>query len=210
MKIPFAKTFAKLTDAVDVLDSRALLRDRAKLIRSQSKQARPDAPVHAAANFMRRFEDDLSGKIVAVYLPIKDEMDTWALIDALWAKSIPLCAPMIEKRNAPLIFLPFTSGTPLVKGAYNIQEPSLPDIATAPSDQSILPDYVLVPLLAYDWRLHRLGYGGGYYDRSLAQLRQLNPNLRAIGYAYADQEIDDTKPQSHDQPLDAIITERSF
>jgi 5-formyltetrahydrofolate cyclo-ligase len=69
------------------------------------------------------------------------------------------------------------------------------------------PDILIVPLVAFDGRLNRLGYGGGFYDRTLARLRAAGP-LRAIGFAYAAQELPGIPADATDQPLDAVVTER--
>ncbi len=98
-----------------------------------------------------------------------------------------------------------SSGRELSKGRFGIAEP-LPDWPIA------RPETLLVPLLAFDARGHRLGYGGGYYDRTIAALKAHGP-LRTIGIAYAGQEVLSLPHDPHDQPLDAVLTEnglRSF
>ena len=128
-----------------------------------------------------------------------------------WSDVIPLflvsdsrveqiCLPKIVGRRAPLIFLTYSPEAALVAGAYGVMTP--PENA-AP----IEPDTVVIPLLAFTTRGDRLGYGGGYYDRTLGKLRT-NRRIRAIGYAYSAQEVDALPVSPLDQPLDFIVTER--
>ena len=102
--------------------------------------------------------------------------------------------PETTPRGTPLVFRRWTPDTPLVAGRFNTWHPDA---------EALAPQLLLVPLLAFDDRLMRLGYGGGYYDRTLAAL----PGCRAIGFAYARQQVAFIPTGPFDVPLDAIVTE---
>ncbi len=108
--------------------------------------------------------------------------------------------PVAVGRGEPLVFRAWTKDTVLVRGLYGILEPS--------SDaEEVEPDIVLVPLAAFDRRGHRLGYGGGYYDRTLQGLRKTR-RITAAGLAFSVQEIGELPADAHDEPLDLVLTER--
>ena len=152
------------------------------------------------ADAIARFAADLAlapGIIVAGYFPLRDEADPRALMAALSERGHPLALPCVTA-GQPLIFRAWRMGDPTHANprAFNIAEP----LATA---AAVIPGAVLVPMLAFDPDGHRLGYGGGYYDRTLAGL----PNARAIGVAYSGQEVLSLPREPHDHPLDLIVTE---
>jgi 5-formyltetrahydrofolate cyclo-ligase len=145
------------------------------------------------------------GAIVAGYHPVRDEADPRGLLAVLAAQGHPLALPVIASTRAALIFRRWKTGDALAPNAYGIAEP----LAAA---EEIVPDAVLVPLLAFDADGHRLGYGGGYYDRTLDAIRKARPVL-ALGIAYAGQEVARLPRETHDHALDMILTEngvRSF
>ena len=107
---------------------------------------------------------------------------------------------MVIAKNTPLVFRQWAPGDALVLGRWNIKVP--PEEAP-----EVLPDVLLVPLLAFDRRGFRLGYGGGFYDRTLEKLRTLK-KVTAIGIAYAGQEVDAVPYEEFDQRLDWIMTEK--
>ena len=155
------------------------------------------------ADAIARFPADLElapGAIVAGYFPFRDEADPRALMAALSARGHVLALPCVEPKQ-PLVFRSWKMGDAMRANAaaYGIAEP----LTAAPA---VVPGIVLVPLLAFDAAGHRLGYGGGYYDRTLVLL----PNARAIGVAYAGQEVSALPSQPYDHPLDAIVTENGL
>ena len=137
---------------------------------------------------------------VAGYVPLDDEADPRMLMDALARAGRLLALPCVVARGMPLRFRRWKFGDKLTPGALGILEP----VADLPT---VIPDVVLVPLLAFDSKGHRLGYGGGYYDRTLDQLRR-GGDLVAIGVAFAGQEVEELPRASHDHMLDMIVTER--
>ena len=104
--------------------------------------------------------------------------------------------PAAARRGEPLSYLPWTPQTPMEAGRWDILHPA----AGAP----VTPDVLLVPLVGFDGAGHRLGYGGGYFDRTLAAL---TPRPLAVGLGFEAQRLADLGPRPHDQPMDVIVTE---
>jgi 5-formyltetrahydrofolate cyclo-ligase len=137
--------------------------------------------------------------VVAGYAPIRSEIDPVQLMQSFAARGAALAMPAISARNAALAFRAWKPDDALVPGAFGISEPP----ATAPE---LVPDIVLVPLVAFDRAGHRIGYGAGYYDRTLASLRRRKV-VTAIGLAFAVQEIVQVPTLPHDVGLNYVITE---
>lgn len=151
-----------------------------------------------ATQFMQSIFDyagDYERATIAVYIATKGEVDTQPLINVL-AREAQLCLPVCIAPATPMVFRAYDRNTPLVKDSEGMSVP--PESAGVCS-----PDIVLVPLLAFDKSGTRLGRGGGYYDRTLSVL---SPRL-AIGLAYDAQRLDDCPKDTHDQPLDYVITQ---
>lgn len=140
-----------------------------------------------------------AGAIVAGYHAHRDEADPALLLQALARMGAHVAFPRVTAKDAALDFHRVPDGEILQPGAFGIHEP-LEHWPRA------TPDILLVPLLAYDDQGTRLGYGGGYYDRTLAVL----PHARAIGIAYAGQRVDFLPRDAHDCRLDAILTENGL
>lgn len=145
---------------------------------------------------------DCEFQSIAGYFPIRNEVDVLPLLEVLHDHHKTCALPIIQERSKCLRFRQWSHEIPLVTGAYGIQEPP----TTMPE---IIPEVILVPLLAFDSQGHRLGYGGGYYDATLAALRAENPRLLAIGCAYSWQQVKRLPAEPQDQPLDWIVTEKS-
>lgn len=138
------------------------------------------------------------GHIVSGYMAIRTEIDPLAAMTALYAAGARLCVPVIPGRGVPLEFREWHPGCTLVAGPFGALIPE--------GGAELIPDTLIVPLLAFDATLNRLGYGGGYYDRTLQRLRAAGP-VRAIGFAFAAQEVPSLPIEPTDQPLDALVTE---
>ena len=135
---------------------------------------------------------------VAAYWPIRSELDPRPAMAALHAAGIALALPVVVARDAPLAFRPWAPGVALVRGTFGV---------SAPVDgPSVRPATLIVPLLAFDRGGWRLGYGGGFYDRTLALMRATAP-IRAVGLAFAAQEVPEVPHTVEDQRLDLIVTE---
>lgn len=140
------------------------------------------------------------GAAVSGYWPIASEIDVLPLLRVLAAKGHEIALPVVAGKDKPLVFRAWRDGDAMADGSFGIREP----LASA---ARIEPRIVLTPLLAFDRQGYRLGYGGGFYDRSLADLRQARPTL-AIGIAWAAQEVPAVPHDGRDQPLDWVATER--
>lgn len=140
-------------------------------------------------------------RIVAGYCAIHNEIDVRPAMDALYARGVGLCLPIVVGEGRPLIFRRWQPGDPLEKGAYGIDVP-------LPSAPELIPDAVIVPLAGFDARGFRLGYGAGYYDRSIPLMRARNSALQLIGAAYSVQQVERIPDGEHDQRMDKIVTEQ--
>ncbi len=138
---------------------------------------------------------EYAGRLVSGYVPLRDEIDP---LPALAGFAGPLCLPVVPGRGVALRFRRWAPGAALVPAGFGTQEPA--------SGAWCDPEVLVVPLLAFDRRGYRLGYGGGYYDRTLAGLRAAGPVL-AVGFAFAAQEVAAVPRDDHDQRLDLIVTE---
>lgn len=172
----------------------AALRQRSEIVESAGEsrarlRAEQLAPISLPA-----------GCAVSGYLPIGDEVDVMPLLQALRADGHAIALPVVVQRHLPLAFRRWRDGDALEDGPLGTRQP----IADAPK---IRPDALLVPLLAFDRRGYRLGYGGGYFDRTLSALRRDGPVI-AIGASYAGQEVPSVPRGPHDEPLDWVVTER--
>lgn len=141
-----------------------------------------------------------AGVIVAGFSPIRGEIDPFPLMETLMAKGATLALPVSIAPGQPLLFREWTPDAPLVRGSYGIFEPSS-------EAEEVDPDIVLVPLAAFDRAGHRIGYGAGYYDRTLPLLRK-SKKITAVGIAFAVQEIESVPISEHDAPLDLVLTDR--
>lgn len=175
--------------------SKAELRRDARLTRQRLADSRHGALLAAQADALAL----VPGAVVAGYAAFRDEADPRDLMAVFATRGHPLAMPAIVERGAPLRFHLWCAGDAMVVHPYGVREP-LPDCPQA------VPDVLLVPLLAFDAAGYRLGYGGGYYDRTLAVLRAARP-VRAIGIAYTGQQVDALPHGPHDQRLDAVLTE---
>jgi 5-formyltetrahydrofolate cyclo-ligase len=141
-----------------------------------------------------------SGTIVAGFMPMKSELNPLPLMRKLAAAGARLALPAVAGRGQPLIMRAWAFGAPLAAGVWGIREPE-------PSAPAVAPEIVIVPLLAFDRSGHRIGYGAGYYDLTIAALRATQAVV-AIGVAFAAQEIAAVPATPHDAPLDLVLTER--
>lgn len=147
-----------------------------------------------------RVEGQLDGAgVVAAYLPIGSEIDTLPLIERLGRRGLALALPHVTGPRGMMRFLAWQPGDPLPTGPMGLRQP-------AASASEVVPDTILVPLLAFDAALNRLGYGAGHYDRALAAL----PLVRRIGLAWRVQRIESIPIETWDVPLHAVATEHDW
>ncbi|MDD9722875.1 5-formyltetrahydrofolate cyclo-ligase [Sulfitobacter sp. PR48] len=156
-----------------------------------------DAATAAQAGYLSEVLAGYRGVPVSGFMPIRTEIDpTPAMAEA--AAHGPVGVPVIRAAGTPLQFARWQPGAEMVPGVFGALIPAEPEFFE--------PELLIVPLLAFNRRGGRLGYGGGFYDRTLEMLRGKRPTL-AIGFAFAGQEVDDLPLEPTDQPLDLIVTE---
>lgn len=135
----------------------------------------------------------------AGYWPFGGEIDPRPLMAALAKAGLTIALPRVDRRGGPSRFLLWEDAAALKPDAYGMMAP--------PADaREVIPKLLLVPLLAFDRAGHRLGQGGGHYDRTLAALRPMG--AKAAGLAYSAQELPEVPAGPHDQTLDWVVTER--
>lgn len=139
--------------------------------------------------------------IVGGFVSCRGEIDLSETMRQLGERGHSLCLPVIESSDKPLYFRKWRVGEAFETGRYGISVP----VAGAPV---LRPEVLLVPMVAFDRRGHRLGYGAGYYDRTIARLREVEPSLLTIGVAFSEQEVERIPEGDHDQVLDMIVTDK--
>jgi 5-formyltetrahydrofolate cyclo-ligase len=137
--------------------------------------------------------------IVSAFFPIGDEIDPMPLLDRLMGEGYSVGLPVMEGKGKPLVFRAWRPGDELATVTWGIREP-------LPSAPVVEPDIVLAALLAFDERGYRLGYGGGFYDRTLQRLRTIKPNAVVVGLAFDELEVDAVPHNDYDQRVDWILT----
>lgn len=136
------------------------------------------------------------GKVLAGYMPMRTEIDP---LPAMAAHDGPVGVPVIIGKGQALRFQEWSPGCAMVEGAFG---------AMIPADGAwVEPEVLIVPLVGFDGRGFRLGYGGGFYDRTLEGLKERRPTI-AIGFAFAAQELSEVPIEPTDQRLDMIVTEK--
>ncbi|ABC21885.1 5-formyltetrahydrofolate cyclo-ligase [Rhodospirillum rubrum] len=157
------------------------------------------AAFHGAADLLSRLTTPHE-TIIAGYWPMAGELDPRPLMAALHAHGCRLALPVVVGPASALAFRAWAPGEPVDQGALGTFQP----LSLAPL---VTPSWLLVPLLAFDDAGHRLGQGGGFYDRTLAGLGAAGSPVVAIGVAYAAQQVEALPVEPHDRPLDGVITE---
>ena len=142
-------------------------------------------------------QESARGLVFSAYWPIKGEPDLRPLMKELHEEGVTVALPLVETRAAPLTFRRWTPETKMVRGDWGIPVPP-PDAA------QVIPAITLAPLVGWTGDGYRLGYGGGYFDRTLAAMR---PRPVTIGIGYERAKLNTNFPQPHDIPLDVILTE---
>ncbi len=140
------------------------------------------------------------GAIVSAFMPMKSEINPLPLLHRLADNGAKLALPVVAGRGRPLTMRAFAFGDELARGQWGIREPM-------PEAPEVFPDILLVPLAAFDRAGHRIGYGAGYYDMTIARIRAMKAVI-AIGIAFAAQEIAQVPATERDARLDLVLTER--
>ena len=152
----------------------------------------------ASAGYLSEVLAGYRGVPLAGYMAMRTEIDPLPAMEEAAAHG-PVCVPVIQGAGLPLVFSRWVPGGPLRDGPFGAKVPEVDDF--------IEPEILIVPLVAWDMNGGRLGYGGGFYDRTLERLRARRATL-AIGFAFAAQITDDLPLEPTDQPLDMLVTER--
>jgi 5-formyltetrahydrofolate cyclo-ligase len=142
--------------------------------------------------------EKITNKIIGGYYPVNFEIDDLALLREFKKNKFKISLPIIKK-NFQMDFYSWSFSEPLKINKYGIPEPEVKNI--------VYPDVLLIPLLAFDKNLNRLGYGGGYYDRLIEKLSK-KKNIIKIGLAFSIQEIDKVPINMYDKKLDYIVTNK--
>ena len=182
----------------DKSEARRTAQELRALITPEERQAAAKVLSETGIDFLGIEPDG----ILAAYAPIRSELDPAPLVAAARSAGITVALPCVVAMDAPLVFREWHEGDELKPGAFNVPEP--------PAGRPVCyPNALLVPCLAFDRVGYRLGYGKGFYDRTLADLRSRHP-IRAAGVAFTRQELAGVPRHSLDEPLDWVITERGI
>jgi 5-formyltetrahydrofolate cyclo-ligase len=142
---------------------------------------------------------DLSGRIVSGYWPFRGEPDLREWLERLEVRGGQCALPVVVEAKAPLVFRIWRRGEKLERGVWDIPVPA--------AGEEVCPDVVIAPIVGYDRDAYRLGYGGGYFDRTLAAMRK-RPLVIGAGYSHA--AMPTIYPRAHDIPMDKIVTEQGI
>ena len=180
----------------------AAWRRRQRTLLLAKREALPQAArQQAAQSVAARLTEHVAARgysSIGLYWPIKHEINLISWAQTLAEKSgVMLCLPVVVAQKTPLEYWRWQQGEPLARGIWDIPVPSRRDV--------VVPDLMLAPLVGFDRDNYRLGYGGGYFDRTLASLAR-RPVVIGIGYDFG--ALDSIFPQTHDIPMDAVVTEQ--
>ena len=184
----------------DIMDAKAQARRAALAARDAADAAtRARLAARLAVEGARIAATRPRGEVVALFYSMRTEPDLRPLADALRAAGRDLCLPVMQGRAAPLIFRRWTPGDALVAARFGVSEPG-------PDAPLVSPSILFTPLAGFDRAGYRIGYGGGFYDRTLAQSRAAR-DILAVGVAFSAQELPRVPREPTDARLDMILTE---
>jgi 5-formyltetrahydrofolate cyclo-ligase len=187
------------TVRMTIIQRKQVMRQEALSRRAAARAQAPDGSAELMAAHFLGTIPLRPGAVVSAYVAIGDEVDPAPLIERLRSRRHPIALPRVVRKRERLAFHIYEPGRALVPGVFGLSQP-------AANWPEAIPDVLIVPLLAFDAEGLRLGYGGGYYDRTLAALRASRTVL-AVGYALAGQEVAEVPHHANDEPLDWIVTE---
>jgi 5-formyltetrahydrofolate cyclo-ligase len=193
------QTQTLLAPSADIDAAKAALRRTAAERRRTALRGNPQAGEAVRDSFVAAIKVP-AGIPVSAYWPLEEEFDPRPLFMDLHRRGHPVGLPVILGKGQPLLFRRWEPATDLVRGPFRVLTPP-------PGAPEIIPRLLLVPLLAFDRAGYRLGYGGGFYDRTIAKLRATGEAL-AVGVTFAALEVPAVPRDDTDQPLDWIVTER--
>jgi 5-formyltetrahydrofolate cyclo-ligase len=171
---------------------------RKKILKLREKINKKDIQINFNQIIKIIKKEKINKKIIGGYYPVNFEIDSLALLEKFGKKKFVISLPVIKK-NFQMNFYKWTFLDPLNVNKYGIPEPEIKNI--------VYPDILLIPLVAFDKNLNRLGYGGGYYDRLIQKLSKKKKVIK-IGLAFAGQKINKVPTNAYDQKLDYIVTNK--
>ena len=174
-------------------------RNQAKEVRKKLHKRQHKKAGQQISNLASNLIQEFSFSIIAGFIPISTEINVIPLMDSLAKKQIQLCLPVTPKKPGSLAFRSYFLGQELEVGPLNTQHPPK-------TSMKVIPQLVLSPLLAFDSHFNRLGYGGGYYDRTIDEFRSSGSCVKVIGVAYSGQQVDKVPITSEDEPMDGVLT----
>ena len=187
-----------MNETADIILQKRALRSRIKTWRSgleaDAAARAADAVAAHGLGFLRRAQKRV---VISGFSSLPDEFRAWPLLRRLHGEGHALAMPVMQGKGLPLVFRAWAPGDAMDKAVWGIAEPR--------ADKPVLePDIVLVPLLAFDATGWRLGYGGGYFDRTLRGLRA-RKSIVAIGLAYDESQVDAVPHLDYDERLDWVL-----
>jgi len=190
-----------VTDHNPILHEKRALRARMKALRdglSAEEKVRAATRIAEAGLGFLPPRAPAPNLIVSGFASLPEELNAWPLLRRLNSEGFALALPVVQAKGQPLIFRAWVPGDAMHKGVWDIPEPKAdkPDVE---------PDILLVPLLAFDRHGRRLGYGGGFYDRTLRRLRS-RKSIVTVGLAFDEQQVDAVPHLDYDQRLDWVLT----
>ena len=187
-----------MSQAADIILEKRALRSRIKTWRAGlAAGAMARAADRVAAQGLSFLELGQKRHIISGFASLPEEFRVWPLLRRLHADGQPLAMPVMQGKDLPLLFRAWTPGDAMDRAVWGIAEPKT-------DKPQLEPDIVLAPLLAFDASGWRLGYGGGYYDRTLRALRAHKP-IVAVGLAYDEQQVDAVPHLDYDERLDWVL-----
>lgn len=185
-------------DAEDTKAKKSALRASHKSVRKAAAERYGSGAAAALREHGLSFTGVPAPAAISAFFPIGDEIDPMPLLDRMRGEGYGVCLPVMVGKGKPLVFRAWKPGDELTTVTWGIREP----LATAPV---VEPDIVLAALLAFDDRGYRLGYGGGFYDRTIARLKTLKPAV-VVGLAFDELRVDAVPHNDYDQKVDWILT----
>ncbi|MFH6784907.1 MULTISPECIES: 5-formyltetrahydrofolate cyclo-ligase [Methylobacterium] len=171
---------------------------RATLIERRMQISAQDRAVWSAdiSQRLRPELDRASSKLIGFYWPFRGEYDARPVLAALREQGAHLALPVVVEKARPLEFREWRPGIAMTRGVWNIPIPA--------EGEAVFPDVLIAPLVGFDSSGYRLGYGGGFYDRTIAALPS-KPSVIGVGFEFS--RLETIYPQAHDVPMDVIVTE---
>ena len=173
---------------------------RKKILNLRKKNFSGDLLINSNKFFNFLIKNNIKSKLVGAYYPFNFELDILNVLEILEFKKYQISLPCISKNNT-MNFFKWSTNDPLKINKFGIPEPIF--------KKKIYPNILLIPLVAFDNRLNRLGYGGGYYDRYISRIKKHDKIIK-IGVGFSFQQVKSLPTNKYDKKLDYIITEKNF